>query len=70
MKIINFKKKKNEVINNKQQELYENANFCYICKEKFEDKHAQYKKLCKVRNHCIYVNIYGNIYVLHIVYVI
>ena len=48
MKIINFKKKKNEVINNKQQELYKNANFCYICKEKFEDKHAQYKNFAKL----------------------
>ena len=39
MKIINLKKKKKEVIKKEQQESYENAKFCFICKEKFENKY-------------------------------
>ena len=35
MKIINFKKKKMELLTKEQQKLYENAKMCYICKEKF-----------------------------------
>ena len=35
MKIINFKKKKMELLTKVQLELYENAKICYICKEKF-----------------------------------
>ena len=45
MKIINFKKKKNDVITKEQQESYENAKICYICKEKFEKKYLKNKKL-------------------------
>ena len=37
---------------------------CYICKEKFEDKHAKDIKYEKVTDHFHYVE------VLHIVYVI
>ena len=46
MKIINFKKKKNEVIN--KWKTYENAKKNYICKEKFEDQHAKEKKNVKL----------------------
>ena len=38
MKIINFKKKKNEAINKGVARSYENAKICYICKEKLENK--------------------------------
>ena len=31
---------------------------CYICKEKFEDKHAKDKKYCKVRDHYHYTGEY------------
>ena len=31
---------------------------CYICKEKFEDKHATYKKYGKVKDHCYYTGEY------------
>ena len=31
MKIINFEKKKNEVINKRQQKSYENTKIGYIC---------------------------------------
>ena len=57
MMMINFKKKKkkNEVIN-KQQESYENAKICYICKEKSEEKYAKGKKYCKVKNYCHYAS--------------
>ena len=34
IKIINFKKKKMKLLK-EQQESYENAEICYICKEKF-----------------------------------
>ena len=49
MKIISFIKKKYE-----QQELYENAKICCICKEKFKDKYCKDKKYYKVRDHCHY----------------
>ena len=37
MKIINFKKKTIKLLTKEQQKSYENAKFCYICKEKFEN---------------------------------
>ena len=43
MQIIGFKKKIMTLLTNKQQELYENAKICYICKEMFEDKYANNK---------------------------
>ena len=52
MKIINFKKMK--LLTKLQQELFENANVCYICKEKFENKYLKGKRYCKVRDHCYY----------------
>ena len=36
MKIINFKKKENRLLKKEQQESYENAKTCYICKEKLK----------------------------------
>ena len=36
----------------KQQESYENAKTCYICKEKFENKCLKDKNYRKVRDHC------------------
>ena len=35
MKVINFKKKKMKLLTKEQQESYDNAILCYICKEKF-----------------------------------
>ena len=52
MKIINFKKKKMKLLTKEQQESYENAKICYICKEKFENKYLKDKKYRKVRDHC------------------
>ena len=37
-----------------QQESYENAKFCYICKEKIENKYLKGKKFLKVRGRCHY----------------
>ena len=51
MKIINFKKNKMKSLTKEQQESYENAKICCVCKEKFENK---YKKICKVRDHYHY----------------
>ena len=58
MKIINFKKKKMKLLTKEQQESYENAKICYICKEKFENKYLKDKKYRKVRDHCHYAGEY------------
>ena len=36
------------------QESNKNTKFCYICKEKFENKYVKDKKYQKVRDHCHY----------------
>ena len=46
-----------ELLTNEQQESYENAKKCYICKEKFEEKYIKDKK-CKVRDSCHYTGEY------------
>ena len=50
MEIINFKKKKMKLFTNELQKSYENAKICYICKEKFNNKHAKDKKYRIVRD--------------------
>ena len=73
MKIINFKQKKTKLLTKEQQESYENAKICYICKEKFENKYLKDKKYRKVFIVIvikIVVIIQGNIEVLCIAYVI
>ena len=37
-----------------QQESYENAEICYICKAKFENKYLKDQKFGKVRDHYHY----------------
>ena len=58
MKIINFKKKKMQLLTKEQQESYENSKICYICKEKFQTKYLKDKKYRKVRDHCHYTGEY------------
>ena len=58
MKIINFKNKEIKLLTNKQKQMYENAEVCYICNEKFEDKYIKDKKYCKVIDHCHYISKY------------
>ena len=58
MKIINLKKRKKKLLTKDQRESYENAKICYICKEKFENKHLKDKKYHKVRDHCHYTGKY------------
>ena len=41
-----------KLLTKEQQESYENAKICYICKEKFENKYR------KVRDHCHYTEEY------------
>ena len=48
----NFKKKKMNFFKKEQQEQHENAETCYICKEKFENKYLKDKKDCKFGHHC------------------
>ena len=43
MEIINFKKKKAKLLTKEQQESYENAKLCYICKEKIKNKYVKNK---------------------------
>ena len=57
-KIINSKKKKMTSLTKEQQESYENAEICYICKEKFENKYVKDKNCRKVRDHCHYAGEY------------
>ena len=40
MKII-LKGKKMKLLTKEQQESYKNAKICYICKEKFENRHLK-----------------------------
>ena len=58
MEIITFIKKKMKFLTKEQQESYENAKNCYICKEKSENKYLKYKKYTKVRDHCHYTEEY------------
>ena len=58
IKIINFKKKKMKLLSKEQQESYESAKICYICKEIFENKYLKDKKDRKVRDHCHYAGEY------------
>ena len=53
MKIINFKKRSMKLWAKEQQQSYENAKICYICKEKFENKYLENKKHRKVTNHVV-----------------
>ena len=53
-KIINFKRKTIKLLTKEQQESYENAKICYICKEKFENKFLKHKKYRQLRDHCHY----------------
>ena len=47
-----------KLLTKEQQESYENAKICYICKEKFENEYLKDKKYCKVRDHCHYTGEY------------
>ena len=58
MKRTNFKKKKMKFLTKEQQESYENAKICYICKEKLENKYLKDKKYRKVRDNCHYTGEY------------
>ena len=61
-----LKRKKMKLLTKEQQESYENAKICYICREKFGNKYVKDKKYRKVK---IIVIIQGNIEVLFMVYV-
>ena len=54
MKRINFKKKTMKLLTKVQQESYENAKICYICKEKFKNNYLKDKKYHKIKEHCHY----------------
>ena len=56
-----------KLLTREQQESYENAQICYICKEEFENKYLKDENIVKLR---IIVILQGNIDVLRIAYVI
>ena len=58
MNIINFKKNKIKVLTKEQHESCKNAKICFICKEKFENKHAKDKNYYKIKDHCHYTGEY------------
>ena len=58
IKIIIFFKKKMKLLTKEQQETYQNAKICYICKNKFENKYLKDKKYCKISDHCNYTGEY------------
>ena len=47
-----------KLLTKEQQESYENAKICFICKEKFENKYLKDQKYHKVRDHCHYTGVY------------
>ena len=42
-----FWKEKNDIINKRATKIVRSAKNCYICKEEFEDKHANGKTYCE-----------------------
>ena len=59
MKIINLKNKINKVINKKNsRNRMKIQKICCICKEKFEDKHANDNKYQTFRDHWLYTGGY------------
>ena len=53
-----LKRKKMKSLINEKQNSFQNPKICYICKEKFEDKHTKDKTYWKVRDHCHYAGDY------------
>ena len=56
--IINFKMKKMKLLTKAQQQSYENAKICHVCKKKVENEYVKDKKYHKVRDHCHYTGEY------------
>ena len=56
--IIFFLLKKSKLLTKEQQESYENAKICYICKEKFKNKYLKDREYRKIRDHCHYTGKY------------
>ena len=50
-----------KLLTKEQQESYEKADICYICKEKFENKYLKDEKYRKVTEHCHYTQEYRGI---------
>ena len=47
-----------KLLKNEEEKSYENAKFCNVSKERFEDKYAKDKKYHKVRLPCHYTGEY------------
>ena len=66
MKII-LKRKKMKLLTKEQQESYENAKTCFICKEKFENKYFRDKNYCKIRDYCHYTEQYKGLRIAYVI---
>ena len=55
-KIINYKKKKNDTINNKTKKYHNKQKRCYICKKEFDISNENHHK---VSDHCHYTGEYS-----------
>ena len=58
IKMISFKTEKMKLLTKEQQESYNNAKICYICKEQFENRYVKDKRYWKVRDHCHFTGEY------------
>ena len=67
MKIINVKKKKKSSLTKEQQESYENAKICYICKKNLKMNMRKINNIVELETNVI---MQGNIEALRIAYVI
>ena len=47
-----------KLLTKEEQESYENAKICYICKQKFEKRYSRDKKYREVGDHCHYAGEY------------
>ena len=55
-----------KLLTKEQQESYENAKICYICKKKLKNKYLNDEKYGRVRDHCDYTGEYRG--VIHSIY--
>ena len=56
-KTINYEKKRNDTLTNKEKKIHRNQKVCYICKKRFSTDDDN-KKYYKVRDHCHYTGKY------------
>ena len=56
-----------KLFTNEQQNSYQTLKICYICKEKFEDKHARDTKYHKVMENFHQTGEYRGAYIVYVI---